>query len=407
MRTVFDELTAPLNSFFDSHAKQIDEQADSKALFFEDFSLKIILAHVMKFNSLSILCTELKTNETVKALGFLPTPKSTLQDAFTRFQASDFQKLFQFVLKNNSWASIPAIDELGIFQLVDGSIFPNITSMSWAKYKKTKNAIRLNMSFELNRMIPTEFLTAAANYSERKFLETILKKGTTYIADRGYFSFDLAAKISDALAFFILRIKSNLKFTVCKNLAITSLSGNLPLCFNNVKDQLIRFDNDDNDKVYRLVSFSVSGNEFLICTNRLDLTTLEIIMLYAYRWQVELLFKFIKRTINGIHLFNLSENGVTIHFYLLMITALLQLRLKQLCSNFTQFTETIEENDIVNVKKMEQLSNYSGHDPSIWIKSLTDKFYQYWKIGLHWLIKLKNLIAKPFDFRAITILGAP
>lgn len=404
MRTVFDELIAPLKNFFKDKSSQFDEQAGSESLFFQDFTLKLIFAHVMKFGSLRILITELKSNETAEKLGFEPTPYSTLKEGFSRFDANFFQQAFQFILKNSSWLSIPAIDELGIFKLVDGSIFPNISSMDWATYKKTKNAIRLHMSFELNRMIPTEFIATAANFSERKFLQSIVQQGITYIADRGYFSFDLAAHIAKSEAFFIFRVKGNYLFSVCQDLAITSLSG-MPACFINVKDQLITFDNDEHAQTYRMVCFTVLNSDFMICTNRTDLSTLEIIMLYAYRWQVELLFKFIKRTLNGIHLFNLSPNGVNIHFYVLLITALLELRLKQLCINFVQFTETIEVTDVVNVQKLEHFSTYKDFDPAIWIKNLTDKFYNYWKIGIHWLIRLKNLIAKPFDFHTIIKLN--
>lgn len=404
MRTVFDELIAPLKKFFKDKSSQFDEQAGSESLFFQDFTLKLIFAHVMKFGSLRILITELKSNETAEKLGFEPTPYSTLKEGFSRFDANFFQQAFQFILKNSSWLSIPAIDELGIFKLVDGSIFPNISSMDWATYKKTKNAIRLHMSFDLNRMIPTEFIATAANFSERKFLQSIVQQGITYIADRGYFSFDLAAHIAKSEAFFIFRVKGNYLFSVCQDLAITSLSG-MPACFINVKDQLITFDNDEHAHTYRMVCFTVLNSDFMICTNRTDLSTLEIIMLYAYRWQVELLFKFIKRTLNGIHLFNLSPNGVNIHFYVLLITALLELRLKQLCINFVQFTETIEVTDVVNVQKLEHFSTYKDFDPAIWIKNLTDKFYNYWKIGIHWLIRLKNLIAKPFDFHTIIKLN--
>ena len=153
MPTVFEELIAPLTQFFEAKGSQIDEQAASKALFFSDFLLKLILAHVMKFRSLRILTTELKTNEAVKKPGFTPTPFSTLKEGFSRFKAHSFQQAFQWVLKSGHWLAIPGIDESGIFQLADGSIFPNISSMCWARYKKTKNALRLHMSFELNRMI--------------------------------------------------------------------------------------------------------------------------------------------------------------------------------------------------------------------------------------------------------------
>ncbi|MBK8534541.1 MAG: transposase [Candidatus Competibacteraceae bacterium] len=45
---------------------------------------------------------------------------------------------------------------------------------------------------------------------------------------------------------------------------------------------------------YRLVCFYVFGEWYRMTTNRLDLKTSEIIILYAYRWQVELFFRVYK-----------------------------------------------------------------------------------------------------------------
>jgi len=52
-------------------------------------------------------------------------------------------------------------------------------------------------------------------------------------------------------------------------------------------------------------------------------------MLYAYRWQIELMFRFLNRTMNGIHLIKQSQQGVTIQFYMILIVVLLELYLKQ------------------------------------------------------------------------------
>ena len=113
--------------------------------------------------------------------------------------------------------------------------------------------------------------------------------------------------------------------------SVLAISGNIPNCLNQVKDELIRFTNDPHERVFRLISFTVLGNQFQIITNRLELSTLEIIMLYAYRWQIELLFKFIKRFLLGIHLFNHSKNGVNIQFCLLMILSVIYMSTKQFC----------------------------------------------------------------------------
>ena len=158
MHTVFDELIAPLRNFFHNKSSEFDKQAGSESLFFKDFTLKLIFAHVMRISSLKVLITELNSNEAAEKLGFQPTSYSIFRGGFSRFEADFFHQTFQFILQNSSWLSIPAIDELGVFKLVDGSIFPNISSMDWAVYKKTKNAIRLHLSFDLNKMIPTEFI---------------------------------------------------------------------------------------------------------------------------------------------------------------------------------------------------------------------------------------------------------
>lgn len=257
-----------------------------------------------------------------------PVAFSTLRDGFSRFDSKHFFDLYRYILTKVKILKIRSIDELGLLQCVDGSIFPTISSMEWAEYKKTKNAIRLHVSFSLNRMIPLEFLGTKANSSERLFLLEIAKKGVTYIADRGYFSFDLAHQLTHKGVFFVLRIKENIKYSVGATLNVPE---NMPNCLANISHTLIRFDNDKHREIYRMVKFNVAGSTFTLLTNRLDLTVLQIIILYVYRWQIELLFKFIKRVVNGIHLFNHSKNGVNIQFCLLMILTVLYLNLKQFC----------------------------------------------------------------------------
>jgi len=65
---------------------------------------------------------------------------------------------------------IHEVRELGVFHLTDSSVFHAVMSMAWASYRKKRNAIRLHLSFELNRMIPAQFLTTPADTSEKKIL---------------------------------------------------------------------------------------------------------------------------------------------------------------------------------------------------------------------------------------------
>jgi len=77
---------------------------------------------------------------------------------------------------------------------------------------------------------------------ERGFLENILEKGVTYIADRGYGSFEIIANVLKAEANLIFRVRDNLLFEVREVLEITA--SEMPKCFRNVTDELIIFKND-------------------------------------------------------------------------------------------------------------------------------------------------------------------
>jgi len=327
--------------------------------------------------------------------------------AFLKEDNKYFFDLYRYVLTRVKLLKIRSIDELGLLECVDGSIFPTISSMEWAEYKKTKNAIRLHVSFSLNRMIPLEFLGTKANSSERTFLLEIAKKGVTYIADRGYFSFDLAHKLTHTGAFFVLRIKENIKYSVGATLNVPE---NMPNCLMDISHSLIRFDNDKHREIYRMVKFNVGESSFTLLTNRLDLSVLQIIILYVYRWQVELLFKFIKRVVNGIHLFNHSKNGVNIQFCLLMILAVLYLNLKQFCffygKNETESVNSVKDLDALRLNNIEDFNTYTGYSADLWVNALNKIFNGLWKISSYWVDNLATLIAKPFDYQVINTLAS-
>jgi len=167
----------------------------------------MIYGIIMGIKSLRLISTELKSSEIAQKLGLPKIPFSTLRDGFDRFPVVLFQGLLAYLLTQVSFMQIPEIQSLGLICLVDGSLFPAFINMEWASYKKNRNAIRFHFAFELNRMVPSEFVLGEGKSSERRFLASILNVGVTYIADRGYFAFRLFKQIVDAEAFFILRAK--------------------------------------------------------------------------------------------------------------------------------------------------------------------------------------------------------
>ncbi len=135
----------------------------------------------------------------------------------------------------------------------------------------------------------------------------------TYLADRGYLSFQLCYEICQAQAHFIFRTQTNLGFTVVEPWPV-GLPAAAHGLFQAVTDELIRYDTDPHGALYRLVRLVIGQETYCLLTDRPDLTPFQILLLYAYRWQVELLLRFLKRTLNGIHLLRQDPRGVTSNF---------------------------------------------------------------------------------------------
>ena len=401
--TVFYELIAPLTDYVKQSGTKIDKKSGSKVLFFEEFVQVIVFGLSIGVCSMRKLIKELATNPSAILLGLPLVAYSTFRDGFTRFNALYFNELYHKVLSEFEWLEVKELANLGLLKAVDGSLFPTLRSMEWANYKRSFKALKLHLSFCLNTCCPNEFVITDGNKSERSFLIDILERGVTYICDRGYFSFDVLAAMNKIGALFVLRLKENHKFVTGKILKITGL---MPKCFSQIKDELVRFTNDKEQKVYRIVRFKVLNSYFILCTNRLDLTTIQVIMLYAYRWQIELIFKFLKRTLKGLHLFAQTENAAPIHFYMLLITAMLQLRLKQvfLAEKVTKKEEKLvkeQQNDIENLTNTENDKAYLGAAPDKWMNTINNIFAKGFKVSSDWLLYLKNLIAQNIDYQVI------
>ena len=328
MAIIFETIIQPLIPLIKEEANQLknDEKTYKLSLYY--FTLSLIYIVINQVKSIRLFITELKTKPELKKLDFPLASPSMYSEAFSRYKPQIFQRIFVRLLEIVQIQDIPEIKTLGIFMLVDGSLFPAFKTMEWAEYSSKCQALKMHLAYELNRMIPVAFMSTAANYSERKALIAFLQAGVTYITDRGYLAFDIFQKITAHQAFFITRIRYNINATVQ-----TALAVNLPESWNlflsNITDALVIFSGDKSKQTYRLICFYVGGELYRITTNRFDLKTSEIIMLYADRWQVELFFRCIKRTLNALHLWNHEPDGVKIQFYIYLIVYVLLISFKQ------------------------------------------------------------------------------
>jgi hypothetical protein len=434
--TVFDALLEPVQAYVDQQDHDRNHHHNETFSYGEFFRL-LAFFFVSDIASIALLLDPyLKKRLVPPALKLRYVPRSTFNDAFERFSPDLFRDVFVFLLSTLSFCVVPELATLGIFYCIDGSLFPTLCSMQWAEYRATCHALKLHLCFELNRMIAVDFLVGTGKSSERDALRQMLVASVTYIADRGYVCFRLFHDVIEAKAHFIIRMRANLQYET-HTLLTVNLPSSVRLVFRDITDQLITCPNDPYGHPHRLVTFWAGSTHFLLLTDRQDLTTFQVMVLYAYRWQVELLFRFLKRTMNGIHLVNHSQDGVTIQFYMLLIVSLLQLRLKQQAMSpqgsqedpetqearsEQETPDTQESPPVLEPNQCQDVTDESAEaplpalhqllsaselsHPYRFLDMLGEKLTTYWRLGIHWLSTLRQILHYPFNEQALELLDS-
>ena len=202
----------------------------------------------------------------------------------------------------------------------------------WARFKKTKAAVKLHTLLDLRGNIPTFIHITDGKVHEVNVLDILLfEAGSFYIMDRGFVDFSRLYVLHQAQAFFVIRAKSNLGFKRISSHPIDKETG--LRC-----DQTIRLTGSLAGKDYpqflrRVKFYDEKTNKSLVfLTNNFDLPALVIAKLYKSRWQVELFLKWIKLHLRIKAFFGTTENAVKTQVWIsievYVLVAIVKKRLK-------------------------------------------------------------------------------
>jgi putative transposase len=153
-----------------------------------------------------------------------------------------------------------------------------------------------------------------------------LREGMTYVCDRGYLDFGWWHKIDAAGAFFVSRLKTNTKRREVHPRIGPLEPGILGDASLKIGHQHPRAGavNPLFGTVLREVVVEREGKAPLVLiTNDHRRPASEIAALYKERWQIELLFKWIKQNLKIKRFLGRSENAVKIQIYVALIAWLL------------------------------------------------------------------------------------
>ena len=203
----------------------------------------------------------------------------------------------------------------------------------WAKFRRTKGAIKLHMLLDHDGYLPSFAIITEGNVSDIKVAHQFhFDPGTIVVDDRGYNDYTLFGKWTAQEVYFVTRMKENALYEVVGE-------KNVPQNRNIIKDELIEFkDPKAREKcpypLRRIELFDPGKKEVLVfLTNNLDLGATTIASIYKDRWQIELFFKALKQNLKIKTFVGTSVNAVKTQIWTALI-AMLILRFLQLRSKF-------------------------------------------------------------------------
>jgi hypothetical protein len=264
------------------------------------------------------------------ALNLPKIPRSTLSSKFYDFDPNLLHQIINGLLMQ-IFPNNPDLALIGHLNAVDGSFFTVIGGIFNRTKREWSSQVKLHLNLNLNCMLPVDFISDYATSDERAAFLRMAERGVTYVVDRGYMAFYVLRQIIAREAFIVMRVYESVVFTTIESFPVT-LPSHMHQQWTNVRDSLVRSNNKDAEGlVFRLVECTIGDVTYRLMTNRFDLTTYHILLIYAYRWQIELMFRFLKQTLGCKRVITQSPRGIETFFAGMLLTALLEAYFKVDC----------------------------------------------------------------------------
>ena len=213
------------------------------------------------------------------------------------------------------------------------SVFP------WAKFRKSKGAVKLHTLLDLRGAIPTVVSITDGKVHELNILDRLIAEiGAIYIMDRGYLDFERLFMLNQTPAFLIVRSKANTKLRRLYSMPVDKSCG--LRCDQIVIPKVFYSQKAYPAKLRRIKYFDDQHKKNLVfITNHFTLPALTVAELYRCRWQIELFFKWIKQHLRIKAFYGTSENAVKTQIWIAIsvyvLVAIIKKRLRIESSLYT------------------------------------------------------------------------
>lgn len=185
-----------------------------------------------------------------------------------------------------------------------------LSTFPWARFRKTKAAVKLHTLLNLRGPIPTFVVITPARTHDVKVMDTVpFEADSIYTMDRAYLDFERLYQIHLTSAFFVIKAKRNLRFR-----RLYSNPGDKTADVQ--ADQTVVLTGTKSRTLYpeplrRVRYYDAEKNKRLVfLTNHFGIPAEAVANIYRSRWQVELFFRWIKQHLRIKTFYGTSPNAV-------------------------------------------------------------------------------------------------
>lgn len=304
-------------------------------------------------------------------LGVRAIPRSTLSDANTLRDYRIYQDLF-FVILDRVQRVAPKYKlnlDRDFFILDSTTIDLCLKLFPWARFRKTKAAVKIHTLMQANGSLPTFLRLTDGKVHDLTVSKEITVPPGSYLAiDRAYHDFNQYKSYNDNNIRFVTLKKTNAKYRVTKRSVSDKAKGVL-------SDKMILFTGHYTHKKYpdplRLIRYQDAETKrtFEFLTNDLESDAITISQIYKARWEIEIFFKTIKHNLKIKRFLGNSSNAVWTQIWIAMIAYLLVSYLKfvnQSRYSIGQLFHRIQVNLFERISIDEIIFQRTFKPPDIW-----------------------------------------
>lgn len=323
--SIFASLLEPINRRqFQTVVDGSDGDAYDKSFKSWDHLVALIYAQLSGADGLRRLVAGFNANSQHHYhLGTDRLSRSTLSDANARRPVGIFSQTFA---RLSAMADRQMRCEgAEMVRLIDSSPVPLHKVCSWAAWNGRIRGMKLHVVYDPLADIPTAIEVTPANVNDVEIGRQVpIKAGTTYVFNKGYCRFDWWQKINDTAAFFVTRAKTSIRLRAIKHRTNRKRKGD---GFKVIADDEVVLASKGDSRLpiplRRIKIRRENGGVVTLLTNDLARTAVEIAALYKSRWQIELLFRWIKQHLDIRKFLGTNENAIRLQILAAMIAYLL------------------------------------------------------------------------------------